>query len=105
MGLPKLAESHRLRPEWSQDRLEWRDANGVPVESDLKTKNGDEFMKFADNAAVAGPHEVTARIHPISGELSVEGPKCIVAGKRFQEEQGSLGVFLRARMITHRLFF
>ena len=31
--LPKLAESHRLDPSWSADRLSWRDAEGIPTKA------------------------------------------------------------------------
>ena len=91
--LPKLGESHRLRKDWSRDRLKWTDADGIPVEPQMKTKTCKGLEDFADNAAVAGPHEVTVTVDTKAGEPIVQGPNTTVAGQVFEEEQGCLGVF------------
>ena len=93
--LPKLAESHRLHPDWAVNRLSWRSADGVPELPVYQTKTCKGLEDFADNAAVAGPHEV--KVHAgeddKGGEPTIEGPCNKVAGTAFEEEQLCLGVF------------
>ena len=93
--LPGLAESHRLKKAWAQDRLKWRDEAGVPVEPVLKTKTCKGLGDFEDNASVAGPHEVTVHADEdaADGEPVVEGPVNKIAGTKIEEEQLVFGVF------------
>ena len=87
-GLPQLCESHRLQDSWSKDRLRWRDADGVPFRPVLADKDHKGLEDYADNAAVAGPHEVTLKLTTgeDGAEVALEGPKVSVAGQEYKEE-------------------
>ena len=75
--------------------MKWRSADGVPEQPVYRTKTCKGLEDFADNAAVAGPHEV--QVHAgegdQGGEPAIEGPCNEVAGHKFEEEQLCLGVF------------
>ena len=58
-----------------------------------RTKTCKGLEDFADNAAVAGPHEVKVHAGEEGGDPTIQGPCNKLAGKEFEEEQLCLGVF------------
>jgi hypothetical protein len=86
--IPPCAVSHRLKPEWSKDRYNWLDKDGVPVEPNYSEGTVAKSLEDqCDMAAVAGPHEVT-----VSGG-EVHGPHCEVGGSKYEEVQVCFGDF------------
>jgi hypothetical protein len=87
-SLPACAESHRLKAAWSEDRYKWLDADGRPVEPDLSECSLAKTLEsHRDNAALAGPGEITVK----DGDL--KGPTVRVGGCQYEEVQIALGEF------------
>ena len=87
--LPQCGASHRLQRGWVEDRMNWLDADGVPVEPDWATctlAKSVEDMRDLD--AVASVLEVV----PVAdGEF--KGPSVQVGGQEFEIIQVALPMF------------
>jgi hypothetical protein len=87
-SLPACADSHRLKAAWSEDRYKWFDADGRPVEPNMKECSLAKTLEsHCDNAALAGPGEITVK------DGDVKGPTVRVGGCQYEEVQIALGEF------------
>ena len=54
-----LCDSHRLKRPWCEDRMDWLDAEGKPLEPEWgQSKKARSMQEQQDNAALPEPQEV-----------------------------------------------
>jgi hypothetical protein len=87
--LPQRGDSHRLQRGWVEDRMNWRDAEGKPLEPNWADSTLAKTMEdMQDFDAVATALEVVP-----TAEGWLQGPSVDVGGENFEAIQVSLPMF------------